>query len=95
MMEKGGGRNAKANESTFGISARTAFPQLRVVGHKKSLKKTKNEKQNGNKLENLRLSLQVPFVEIETLSELTCEKNRKKVQLVKIFLPPEEHLKWV
>lgn len=80
MMEKGGGRNAKANESTFCISARTAFPQLQVVGHKKSLKKIKKkkEKQNGNKLESLRLSFQGPSVEIETLSEFTCEKNRKK-----------------
>lgn len=71
------------------------FLSCELQDTKKALKKTKNEKQNGNKLEKLRLSLQVPFVEIETLSELTCRKNRKKVQLVKIFLPPEEHLKWV
>lgn len=76
MIEKGGGRNAKANESTFCIFAKTAFPRLPVFRMQKSLKgKNKKERarerETGNKLENLRLLLQVPSVsvEMETLWE--------------------------
>lgn len=82
MIEKGGGRNAKANESTFCIFARTAFPRLRVLRWKKKKKKLKRKERN-RKAINWRSSdffSQVPSVSVdmETPSELTCGKNGKK-----------------
>lgn len=50
---EGGGEKAKANESTFYSFARTAFPQMQVLGR---------DRERKSKSEDLTLLLQVPPV---------------------------------